>query len=274
MADINEATQKLDEFLNDTLDEHEARLLKSLDALEKKITSLYARLDVDTEGNIKGPKWTLRQAQELHKKLINEFAAQTDKEIEWLDQDYKNIEIALKEFAGTMGIDEAYTNLDKKMLDTLKAQSFQTYEALTSQTVAKIAQSVYDAVVVGMPFSKLSNQISAHIVGYKDIAGRPLTQYAGTYAHDAIMSYSRTLNEMGAGNAGLTDYWYYGDVIRDSRPFCVERAGKVFTRAEVEAWNDMSWAGKSGNVWTCLGGYRCRHHLRAVRREWVEGIKE
>jgi len=269
MSTLDDELSRLDIFLNNTLDQHEARLLKSLKALEDKIVSLYARLSTDADGNLKGPKWTLAQAQELHKRLVREFAQQYEKEVDWLSSDYRSIEREVKDFTKAMGVDEAFATIDKKMLAALKKQDFNVYETLSNQTVEKIAQGVYDAISSGQSFAMLSKTIMAAITGYKDIAGRPLSQYAGTFAHDSLMKYYRNVHLTNADAAGLDHYMYYGDVIRDSRPFCAARAGRTFTKEQVDSWNGMTWQGKSGNVWSCCGGYRCRHHLVAVKKEWV-----
>jgi len=94
--------------------------------------------------------------------------------------------------------------------------------------------------------------------------------YAGTYAQDALMNFYATVHHQKALDAGLEHFVYYGDVIHDSRQFCVARAGKVFSSEQVDAWDGHTWPGKKpGSVWINQGGYRCRHHFHAVRPEWV-----
>ena len=44
---------------------------------------------------------------------------------------------------------------------------------------------------------------------------------------------------------GIKKYLYAGGLINDSRPFCVARDGKVFTREEVRSWGRLGdWRGK------------------------------
>jgi len=76
----------------------------------------------------------------------------------------------------------------------------------------------------------------------------------------------RTLHTKKANDAGIDKFLYFGSLVKDSRDFCIARAGKIFTRTEIESWNNLRWTGKieGSNVFVTLGGFRCRHHLVAV----------
>jgi hypothetical protein len=57
---------------------------------------------------------------------------------------------------------------------------------------------------------------------------------------------------------------YVGGTIAGTRPFCLERNGKVFLKDEIQSWENLTFAGKPKNGYQPfedLGGYRCRHHL-------------
>jgi len=278
MTDFNKAASKLDDLLNQVLDEHEARLLLSIEKLEDKVINLSSRLSTDEAGNVMGPKWTLKQAQELHKQLVREFNAQYDKEVDDLKQDYATITEGLKVFTETMVIDEAFATIDKKMLETLQKQSFKMYETFTNTACENVAQAVYDAVTVGQSFTTLTNNIRNALTGLKSMTGRPLAQYASTYAQDALMEYYQTMHNISADAAGLTEYIYYGDVIKTTRSFCQKRAWipnhKIFTKAQVDAWNDLTpWPGWNGDVWKNVGGHNCRHHILAVKPGWIKNAE-
>jgi hypothetical protein len=66
---------------------------------------------------------------------------------------------------------------------------------------------------------------------------------------------------------GIKKYLYAGGLVNDSRPFCVARDGKVFTKEEVRSWGKLGdWKGKivgtdESTIFIYLGGYRCRHWL-------------
>jgi hypothetical protein len=57
-------------------------------------------------------------------------------------------------------------------------------------------------------------------------------------------------------------YIYAGPVDAKTRPFCLEHAGKVYTRAELDALDN----GQTGSTFLTMGGYNCRHHPVAISR--------
>lgn len=60
---------------------------------------------------------------------------------------------------------------------------------------------------------------------------------------------------------GYNKFLYAGGIVQDSREFCIERVGHVFTREQGESWNDLEWAGKMYGVdfFVQMGGYGCLH---------------
>jgi hypothetical protein len=99
-----------------------------------------------------------------------------------------------------------------------------------------------------------------------------LAVYIGT---QAITSYGQAERQyvVGVGQKEGMDKWLYsGGLVKDSRPFCVARAGKIYTTAEVLAWprqEKYKWAGmipgtNESNIFAYAGGYRCRHILAPV----------
>lgn len=274
--DIFGQIEQVDGFLNTKVEEHERRLLRSLRATERKIISLAQKLKTDKDGKILGPKWTLAQAQEIHGKLRKVFEDEYGVAVGQLVKDFDEVNAAAKQLFDEAGITpkipKGFAAIEQEMLEQAKSQAFKVYDTLSLETENRIAQSVYDSVVAGQSFGTLSAQISAAIVGYADIKGRPLSMYAGTYAHDSLMEYYSGIHHAKAEAAGLAHYLYYGNTVRDSRPFCVARAGKVYTKNEIEAWQGLTWKGqKPGNIWTTRGGYRCRHHFVAVDPDWLKG---
>lgn len=89
------------------------------------------------------------------------------------------------------------------------------------------------------------------------------------YAYDSVM---QTMNAMAlyvANKNGLNKFLYQGGIIKDSRDFCIERAGKIFTRADGEAFNNMDWRGKIEGVsfFIAAGGYNCKHFIKWLPKE-------
>ncbi len=109
---------------------------------------------------------------------------------------------------------------------------------------------------------RLENLIDDRKQGDQVLSGL-LKKYNRTYAQTAIAAFDRRIQQIKNAELGLDRFFYSGGLLRDSRDFCVRRAGKTFDRKEVESWNGQSWQGKipGCDVFVCLGGYNCIHSL-------------
>ena len=93
-------------------------------------------------------------------------------------------------------------------------------------------------------------------------------------AHDTFSEYERTSKDNFAVKLDLNYAVYQGGLIRDSRPFCVERNGKVYSRETIESWNDTDWKGKKkdNNIIVDAGGYNCRHYYDWITYEMAKRL--
>jgi hypothetical protein len=65
-------------------------------------------------------------------------------------------------------------------------------------------------------------------------------------------------------------FLFAGPIDSRTRPFCLARVGKVFTRAAIDAMDN----GQLGNVFLTGGGYNCRHSFLAVESRELRDIVE
>lgn len=79
----------------------------------------------------------------------------------------------------------------------------------------------------------------------------------------AVAGFSRTVALRKAEDAGLELFVYAGPLDQITRPFCRERVGRVFTKAEVADWDN----GQGLPAAVYLGGYNCRHRLNPISRK-------
>ena len=107
-------------------------------------------------------------------------------------------------------------------------------------------------------------------MGHNDVRGRSMTMYAKGFAQDAIMNFHNQVNVKKGEDLGMTHFLYNGDLISASRPFCITRAGKTYSKQQILSWDKLSWKGKAGPAMSERGGYNCRHHWRPVRPEWIK----
>ena len=103
-----------------------------------------------------------------------------------------------------------------------------------------------------------------------------MQRYLRTYAYDSFSNVQRSIDLNIADTYQFNSFIYSGDIIKDSREFCVERVNGVYTRADLEEWNGQDWAGKNPDVPVeiSLGGYNCRHTLMWIPDEAVDYFKE
>ena len=101
-------------------------------------------------------------------------------------------------------------------------------------------------------------------------------QYLRTYAYDTFSNVQRSFDLNIADTYQFNSFIYSGDIIKDSREFCIERVNGVYTRDDLAEWSTMDWAGKNWDVPVeiSLGGYNCRHTLMWIPDEAVEYFKE
>lgn len=84
--------------------------------------------------------------------------------------------------------------------------------------------------------------------------------------HDALIGYSRSVIDESSTRRGFEYFEYRGPDDSANRPFCDKHVGKIYTREEIEKLDN----GQTSNVMLTGGGYRCRHHWRPVKREWLD----
>lgn len=99
------------------------------------------------------------------------------------------------------------------------------------------------------------NQVTSDLFSFSD------RKYANTMADDLGLQFGQ----------------YSGGLIKDSREFCVKRAGQYYHIEEVRSWASEQWQGKfrntsPSNMPFVLGGYNCQHVF--VHRSLINIPKE
>ena len=267
--DINSISAKATAKYGKAILTSQKALEKSIQRLQKKIIALLAGLESGA-GNIKGLQVNFVQSKKIHKQVIALFEKEYNKEVARQIKDFDHITDAVLASFADLGIAAEYTNIDMDVINVLKKSTYEQFKQFGEVAQRRISQGMYDAVIAQSGFDELMDVVTGIMTGHKDVRGRPMLQYAKTYASDSIMVFARSVHMLKAESAGLDHFYYVGTAMQTTRDFCRARIGRVFSREKVESWNTMSWKGKSGNVWTCLGGYNCRHHLQAVREEWLK----
>lgn len=142
-----------------------------------------------------------------------------------------------------------------------------------SQVKDNVTNFVLQNVSAKSSFADLREGLGTLIKGDETVNGE-MQRYLRTYAYDTFAQTQRAVDLNIADTYGFNSFVYSGDIIKDTREFCAERAGGVFSREELEEWETMDWQGKNPDVPVSisLGGYNCRHTLMWIPDEAKDKI--
>lgn len=265
---VMDAAVREDKFLASMRRRHKTRLVKTIRGLEDKMIRLMKDIEVSKSGKVMGTRVNLKQTQAIHKQMLNLFAIEYGDEVKGLIDEFDSISKHIQRSWRDLGESVKFTGVDRDMFRTLKGQTFSEYEAFGTAAQNRIAKAMYSAMTGATAYSDLLKTVQGALTGHKDVAGRSMLTYADQHTFDSVMNFQNEVNVKKAEDLGFDHFLYVGDIISTSRQFCIRRAGKVYSKKEIESWNKRKWSGKSGPPMSNRGGYRCRHHWRAVRPEW------
>lgn len=282
-----------DNYLDRLADSHLERLLASLALLENRIAD-YLLNAPERDGKLFDVEWAISARNEISQIIESEYS-QT---IQSLLDDYSEVERRAIEMLNNYG-DFAQTS--PAVIRQLQRLTFQGFEDIARTFLDTIANEVYQNALTGRSKADMIKTIrqsingvymqsdqaeinrlvdiakngttaqskaaieKLHTIYAADKTGNNMRRYASQMVQDSLMQFDAAINVNAGIQAGAEKWKYYGDVIRDSRPFCREHAGNEYTTDEIaEIWSG-DWKGKaSGDPFIVRGGYNCRHHFRPV----------
>jgi len=81
-----------------------------------------------------------------------------------------------------------------------------------------------------------------------------------TKVQDTVMKFDGAYTAGKAKREGIKRWRYAGGVISETRPWCEEHTGQIYTEDEINDLWSSGWVGKeSGDPFVVRGGYNCRH---------------
>lgn len=144
-----------------------------------------------------------------------------------------------------------------------------------NRDIAKRVGAVMNkAISSGMGLTDFQKQFKAVFVG-KDGQGM-LERHWKTNTFDLFQRIDRTAGLIYADKLGFNDAIFSGTLEEDSRPFCIKRVNRVYTREEIKAWAKLEFAGKPKigyDPFTDCGGHNCRHHLSWISKEIADYLR-
>lgn len=164
-----------------------------------------------------------------------------------------------------------YLEISQSIIDATEFRLAQT--GVWGTVLQEINQLLKTNVSSGGSYDAMIKTLTDQVIGTPKTLGY-VEKYAKQIINDSIMVYNRQMQSTISADLKLEWYLYQGTLIRDSRPFCVERAGNYYHQKEVESWARQSWAGKyngtnANTIFTYAGGYGCRHTITPVSKSVV-----
>lgn len=285
-----------DDYLDRLADEHQDRIAAALERLEERVANLMNGAPL-TDGELFDLEWAIQARTQLRTILEEEFLG----EVQSILEQYPEVGLAALDMLNTYG---EFTYVSPNVVSGLQRLSFQGFEAMANEYLDILATGIYQNTLTGQsPVAtvKLLRQTingvyaqsdqdeiqrlvqiaktatgkrqqdaidQLHTLYASDRVGNNMRKYSRQMVQDTLMQFDASLNVAIGKDAGVTRWRYYGDVIKDSRPFCVEHAGNIYSEEEInEIWAG-EWKGKAaGNPFIVRGGYNCRHHFMPVIEE-------
>ena len=240
----------------------EAELDKTLALINTNILRLIGKLDTGQGGRL--DKLELTRLRATRRAIAKQFDLFIDTASDVTK--FGMVKKAIK--ARLEGVSVSFTQSDNALLKIMSDSAFREMSGLADQYVEKINGAIFRGTTAGTPINIIEQEVKQLLVGGTDAAGRPMSSHAKTLTGTAYMEADRTMTLEMADRFDSQKFRYSGSLIKDSRDFCIHRAGKIFTREEIESWTGLTWSGKKdGNIFITLGGYGCRHTLIPVIEE-------
>jgi len=151
------------------------------------------------------------------------------------------------------------------------------FGAMSKEIVIPLKEIISQSL--GKPFDIMVVQVRDFLEGTEDYEGQ-LVRYTKTYAYDSFATSDAKYSETIANDLGINKFRYQGNIIKDSREFCIARNDKIFSREEITSWGSGNYSGEGttgkgqwqgrnretneNNIFIYRGGYNCKHALVAV----------
>lgn len=276
---------KLIKSREDLISSHPAYFIQKLERIQN---ALYDNLLIVIKGmDVK--KGAALEASKMNIEMANKLRIQMSR---WLRNNgyyesitefgkgYSALIRESKKYYKAMGLDPAFTERDLNSLASIRKNDLNFLMTRDRDVMNATYSEVLNSIYAGSDWRRLAERLKkihtdTVLPNGQTLRGL-LKKYNATYANTAFAGFDRRIQTIKARQYGLTKFLYSGSLMKDSREFCAERAGKVFSKKEIDSWQNMKWQGKAAgrNVWTFLGGFNCQHLLSPVTEEYAQKIKD
>lgn len=265
----------------DLISAHPAAYIKKLERIQN---ALYDNLLITIKGmDVK--KGAALEASKLNIEMTNKLRIQMSgwlrnngyyESITEFGKGYTGLIRESKKYYNAMGLDAAFTERDLNSLAAVRKIDLNFLMTRDRDVLNATYNEVLNSVYAGSDWRTLAERLKGMhtdtILPNGQTLRGLLKKYNATYANTAFAGFDRRIQTIKAEQYGLTKFLYSGSLIKDSRKFCADRAGKIFTKKEIDSWQNMKWPGKASgrDVWTFLGGFNCQHLLSPITDEYAK----
>jgi len=274
------------DILDKLADTHQDRLIGILQELEDQVAALVINAPV-SDGKLFDLAWSISARADIDRIMRDVYIGGID----GIVRDYQKIAGSLSDLLDQF---DGFTGIPPEVIRQLQKATFFGFEDLANEYTNQLANELYQYTLSGRPVEESVKNVrqllngvymssdSAEINRLVDLAnngdedavrllhtkyasdrtGQNMRRYATQMVHDSVMQFNASLSVNTGKEAGIEKWEYYGSTMKDSRKFCKEHVGKVYTEQEIrDIWDSESWAGKApGDPFIVRGGYNCRHH--------------
>jgi len=274
------------DILDKLADTHQDRLIGILQELEDQVAALVINAPV-SDGKLFDLAWSISARADIDRIMRDVYIGGID----GIVRDYQKIAGSLSDLLDQF---DGFTGIPPEVISQLQKATFFGFEDLAKEYTNQLANELYQYTLSGRPVEESVKNVrqllngvymssdSAEINRLVDLAnngdeeavrilhtkyasdrtGQNMRRYATQMVHDSVMQFNASLSVNTGKEAGIEKWEYYGSTMKDSRKFCKEHVGKVYTEQEIrDIWDSESWAGKApGDPFIVRGGYNCRHH--------------
>jgi len=256
---------------------NEKRILQAVAAVNNQISVMVqSLLKVDGAGRIKSTAGNIQRAKQMQKAIMKEMTQGAFKdEMNSLIGTFGKIPDYATEAFQEVRLLPEFGQADDEMVRIMANDTLNEVSAMATQWAGNINSAVYAGAIAGTPRKELLKQAEQLLIGHSDVRGRPMVNYVQTIVNTRIAELDTLMILRKGDELGIERWRYTGSTIRDSREWCVDHAGKIFTKEEIEEWRDKKWNGKkAGDPFVTRGGWNCRHGFSPVLVEAEEKVIE
>ena len=287
-------------FIEQLGEAHDRRIVGALSSLEDKLAELIGQAPLK-QGALFDLEWAVAARTDISAAIQSEYLTESSRIVNEYTQAATSAGTMLNQYGDFVGVSD-------DVIRALKSQSFQGFQDIAGTFLNEIATEVYQNTISGrsavesvkairqkingvyaqsdqVEVQRLVNIANAggaaaeeaikqlHSIYAADKLGNNMRRYSSQMVHDSLMQFDASVVTKTGFDSGADAWKYYGSNINDTRDWCRQHAGKVYTEDEIRELWTQNWAGKaSGDPFIVRGGYNCRHHWRPVFKEEADEI--